>query len=1011
MLKIFLSSTYRDLAEYRSKILEKLNAAFEGVGMEQFIPDGSNSQEVCIGNLKKNDVVIFLISSYYGSLMESCSLKEDCKAVCPMKTGENQISYTHCEYKTTVAEGILHQTYLIEKGWDNIPADIKNQALEFKKEIGKEYLGFIDIEDPDLIQLICSNLATKIIEWHTQDKLDFTQFCDREKVFNELIETIDSKVEVWGVGGVGKTALIELALLIQKLKGKRILTIGTSKAYASGSGLEDFRTKCKDDQYIAESRNEITIYDVINALAENKLLLDAEEVSKMLKEEKIAILANIIRSEENLILFIDDFHLANDDVVEVVKSVDHIILSSRKNTYIARKEIYLSGIDKKDRENLIKLFSTEIPENIRKSINQIAEGHPVSTELLVKNYENIDFDKLKDFNLEDADDSQVRGFYERVIEEIFSTNKQALVLLKDLAILNTDLSTNINRESVLNSYDIENIRKVFKNLVDTGMLKKRQGSEGIYEFYFKHIQDYLEDEAEKDSHEKAIEYYKKKASEYGDNINNKVEVLSHKVQLNPTAYLIKEFVKLSREIKPKNQGYKRLIEVGEKLNEKFSGNEKGVILKTLGNLYIYLNRFQTAEEKYKDAAKITDNLEQELNENINNLLQSKGTSIYDLYEDFKANYISLNCKGKIYEKSPWIKLKEHLLDSFKSSDGLKIKKDLRQIFLFFMNIIGFDTDKKNFFHEAKALSEIIVDKNTINLERAFSCTIYNQLCLTGNNIQEPIEKLALKAAQLYQSWASNYKKEKETITYIDVLEMVAWHYYLAKQYEESAEKYLELSHLRDEDEEVDLLKIIYHMAATNFEACQKQHQAGEMYYKLAMLMEESQKFSELAIEYFQNALSKIDKSSYFYGEIEVKLKEAEIKVNKLKKELSEKESKKALFVHNQYDKIAVDIIASHLYVNNVDCYHGIPDDFEDYLSKDGKFDYIILFGSAYAPQTGFFSQKMFGNEKNYVKLYNTSIKYGNVWIIQRKSRFFLVAGTTANFTVKSANMFVNGSYL
>jgi len=246
MLKIFLSSTYRDLAEYRSKILEKLNAAFKGVGMEQFIPDGSNSQEVCIGNLIKNDVVIFLISSYYGSLMESCSIKEDCKAVCPMKIGfpippENRISYTHCEYKTTIAEGILHQTYLIEKGWDDLPADIRKQALEFKKEIGKEYLGFIDIEDPDLVQLICSNLATKIVEWHTEDKLNFKKFCDREVPFSQLIENIDGQVEVYGVGGIGKTALIQVALLIQKLKGKQIISIGTSKAFARGSGLKHFR--------------------------------------------------------------------------------------------------------------------------------------------------------------------------------------------------------------------------------------------------------------------------------------------------------------------------------------------------------------------------------------------------------------------------------------------------------------------------------------------------------------------------------------------------------------------------------------------------------------------------------------------------------------------------------------------------------------------------------------------------------------------------------------------------
>jgi len=72
MLKIFLSSTFRDLEDTRSEILESLDSAFDGVGMEKFIPDGSKSQEVCIGNLKKikkNGIVIFLISPYYGSLI------------------------------------------------------------------------------------------------------------------------------------------------------------------------------------------------------------------------------------------------------------------------------------------------------------------------------------------------------------------------------------------------------------------------------------------------------------------------------------------------------------------------------------------------------------------------------------------------------------------------------------------------------------------------------------------------------------------------------------------------------------------------------------------------------------------------------------------------------------------------------------------------------------------------------------------------------------------------------
>jgi len=90
MLKIFLSSTYQDLGEARSEILKKLDYAFAGVGMEEFIPDGKSSHEICINELKKSDIVIFLLSSNYGTLIDVCKLKENCKAECPMKTGEGK---------------------------------------------------------------------------------------------------------------------------------------------------------------------------------------------------------------------------------------------------------------------------------------------------------------------------------------------------------------------------------------------------------------------------------------------------------------------------------------------------------------------------------------------------------------------------------------------------------------------------------------------------------------------------------------------------------------------------------------------------------------------------------------------------------------------------------------------------------------------------------------------------------------------------------------------------------
>lgn len=57
MLKVFVSSTFRDLEKERRKIIEDLDQALEASAMEKFTPRGEKSQKMCINQLKDSDVV------------------------------------------------------------------------------------------------------------------------------------------------------------------------------------------------------------------------------------------------------------------------------------------------------------------------------------------------------------------------------------------------------------------------------------------------------------------------------------------------------------------------------------------------------------------------------------------------------------------------------------------------------------------------------------------------------------------------------------------------------------------------------------------------------------------------------------------------------------------------------------------------------------------------------------------------------------------------------------------
>ncbi|MDD3653292.1 MAG: tetratricopeptide repeat protein [Desulfotomaculaceae bacterium] len=120
MIKIFLGSACGEHSESEEKILNFINQFLAGIGVERqnvFIPDENTSRQEALKNLNDSDLAIFLITPYYGSLIEAkCS--EDCPVDnCPMykkEQPEEFISDLHCQFIRAIKMGKPHLTFYLK---------------------------------------------------------------------------------------------------------------------------------------------------------------------------------------------------------------------------------------------------------------------------------------------------------------------------------------------------------------------------------------------------------------------------------------------------------------------------------------------------------------------------------------------------------------------------------------------------------------------------------------------------------------------------------------------------------------------------------------------------------------------------------------------------------------------------------------------------------------------------------------------------------------------------------
>ena len=102
-MKIFLSSTYEDLIEYRNSVMDVLQGnEIVYKGMEHFGASEKTSVEVCLNNLADSDRVIVLLGTRYGS-----------------RPNNNSPSYTEIEVREAEKLNKPIQAYLLDT--DNEP--------------------------------------------------------------------------------------------------------------------------------------------------------------------------------------------------------------------------------------------------------------------------------------------------------------------------------------------------------------------------------------------------------------------------------------------------------------------------------------------------------------------------------------------------------------------------------------------------------------------------------------------------------------------------------------------------------------------------------------------------------------------------------------------------------------------------------------------------------------------------------------------------------------------------
>lgn len=211
-MKIFISSTFRDLKEEREKIHHYLKkAGLESLGMEFFVAESDTPKGVCLQEVQAANLILLIVTDNYGTIDE-----------------ETKKSFTHLEFEKARESRIKILAFL-----QNEPKDSK--VIEFQSEIRNSGItvDFFNHKE-DLFGVLFSSLQKYLLDNgylknKTKTFCTFAEFYAKSFQNNSLfnlkqrfigrnqeLQKLDDFIEdpkqqiivISGAGGMGKSKLV-----------------------------------------------------------------------------------------------------------------------------------------------------------------------------------------------------------------------------------------------------------------------------------------------------------------------------------------------------------------------------------------------------------------------------------------------------------------------------------------------------------------------------------------------------------------------------------------------------------------------------------------------------------------------------------------------------------------------------------------------------------------------------------------------------------------------------------